>query len=153
MVDQLEHQHARLTVDCVMRSNVDSLLPIRTTILVTALHAAAGLAWYSNFYVRSVPGLLLFLMARKIQYGLARMHSHVGSFAGVHCSALRQTLRWGVTKILQHTHLEVSHRVRKRSALFRYHCRHYRRHTSVYAYRERVADARSEGNVHNPFLL
>ena len=89
----LERRYARLTVDRVIQSSVSFLLPIRTTTRVTAPHAPAWQAQRSNFHVRSLPGLLLFLMERKIQYGLARVCSYVGSFAGVHCSALRQTLR------------------------------------------------------------
>ena len=57
--------YARLTVGGVMRSNVNSLLPIRTTTRVTALHAPAGQARRPTFLVRSVPGLLLFLMEQK----------------------------------------------------------------------------------------
>ena len=76
-----------------MRSSVNFLLLVPNATRVTALHAPAGQARRSNFLVRSVPGLLLFLMALEIQYGLARMRLYVGSFAEVHCSALRQTLR------------------------------------------------------------
>ena len=47
----------------------------------------------AGILISLAPGLLLFLMKGKIQYGRARMCSYVGSFAGVHCSALWQTLR------------------------------------------------------------
>ena len=81
-----------------MRSQVYLLLLIRDPRILTALHgicsaARHGTARRSNFYARSVPGMLLFLMEQKIQYGRARICSYVGRFAGVHCSALRQTLR------------------------------------------------------------
>ena len=56
-----------------MQSNVNLRLPIRNVTRVTALHAPAGQTRRSNFHVRRVPGLLLFLMKGKIQYGRVRM--------------------------------------------------------------------------------
>ena len=48
-----------------MHLSVSFLLLIRDATRVTALHAPAGQARRSNFYVRSVPGLLLVLMSEK----------------------------------------------------------------------------------------
>ena len=62
-----------MTVGGVMRSSVNFRLPIRNAITLTAGHRRVGQARRSNFHVRSVLGLLLFLMKGKIQYGRVRM--------------------------------------------------------------------------------
>ena len=48
-----------------MRSNVNSLLPIRNATRVTALHVPAGQARRADFRFQIVPGLSLFLMEQK----------------------------------------------------------------------------------------
>ena len=74
-----------------MRSNVNSLLPIRNATRVTALHAPAGQARRSNFHVRGVPALSLLLMVQENQRGRARMCFYLVRFAELHCSALKLT--------------------------------------------------------------
>ena len=75
-----------------MPSSVSFVLPIRNATRVTALHAPAGQAWRSNSFLLPA-GLWIFSIERKIQCGQARMRPYVGSFAGVRCRDMQQTLR------------------------------------------------------------
>ena len=75
-----------------MRSSVNSLLPIRNAITLTAGHRRVGQARRWNFDFKSA-GPVAFFNEGKDSIRTGSDVTFVGRFAGVHCSALQQTSR------------------------------------------------------------